>query len=152
MFTIMFSLWFVCSSYCTEILLKKTANSILSLFFRSVHRSPKRQIPNAQSQNQQNIQITSARAILPNSQTSPTTIPLNINQKVQSLSSKGGLIQTQVTTMASGHTASSNTITSVLAGRSPTAVTTVTVSASSSPPTNTPQVHLLSFLYFYCLF
>lgn len=47
---------------------------------------------------------------------------------------------TIVTTMASGHTVSSNTITSVLAGRANTATVTVNNQASVAPPTIPPAV------------
>lgn len=49
---------------------------------------------------------------------------------------------TVVTTMASGHTVSSNTITSVLAGKANTA--TVSVGNSSAPTANTPPTSLIS--------
>lgn len=60
------------------------------------------------------------------------------SQTLQPHISQAAVSQVQVTTMASGHTVSSNTITSVLAGRAPTA--TVSVSAASSPPTTASQV------------
>lgn len=49
-------------------------------------------------------------------------------------------LPTVVTTMASGHTVSSNTITSVLAGRANTATVTVNNQTTSAPPTIPPAV------------